>query len=127
MSERVVCAVIECHVSDLDGIIVTAAEGGINYWARIRNYKIRALDEPEKYPDGCSMEVQEDEVMGGTDPLWVKVDRMLVAKGIQVMAEKYPHQLRALIASGSCGDYAPDAEVCDVIVQCGVFGEIVYG
>lgn len=112
---------IEVTDRDLDNILITAVEGGINYWACVRAYR-----NAEGAP--CSVEIQEEIDQGSaTFPGWHKVTRAKVKRGLQVMAAKYPHQLAAFVASGKPGDYAPDAEVCDVIIQCALFFEVIYG
>ena len=119
---------LEVTGTDLDGMIVTAVEGGINYWAKCREYQRDALEDSQRYPEGCSVQLAERDDEGSpVNPGWHKINREVMGKGLQVMAVKYPHQLRAFLASGSPGNYAPDAEVCDVVVQCGIFGELVYG
>lgn len=44
-----------------------------------------------------------------------------VGRGLQVMAEKYPRHFGNLISDND------DAETGDVLLQCSVLGEIVYG
>lgn len=119
------------NVADLDAIIVTATEGGSNYWADMRRYDHSAFDDSLSHHTGVTVEYRENEPDCATLPGWHKVNRDLVLRGLQVIAEKYPHLFASFLKSGGSnaepGDYAPDADLSDAIVQAGIFGELVYG
>lgn len=100
--------------------VTSAIEGGSNYWARIdvgkhepgwRNYFtakftiIEDSDEKAGAIQGNSYELTLDKLKAG----------------LQVMADKYPHHFVDIIRETG------DATTGDVLVQCALFGEIVYG
>ncbi len=90
--------------------ITAAIEGGSNYWARInvgkhqpgwRNYFTARFTEDT----GQTHELSLDKLKAG----------------LQVLAEKYPHHFKDIIQESG------DATTGDVLVQCALFGDIVYG
>jgi hypothetical protein len=90
--------------------VVSSIEGGSGYWARIdvgahqpgwRNY--------------FDAEFTEDS--GETHKL--SLDKLKA--GLAIMATKYPHHFKDVL--GETGD----ATTGDVLVQCALFGKIVYG
>lgn len=100
---------IEISSEALKDIVITAVEGGINYWAMVQNYSPKAgtvcvtlRDEPGK---GCRPIGPDD-----------------ILRGLKVCHQKYPHMFNAFMH-----DMHGDAETADVIFQCALFGELVYG
>lgn len=95
-------------------IVDTAFGGGINYWAEISNGKIREYDDE------------------GPVGEWIRVTPGLVEKGIALVKEP-SFQVRddiltAILLCDRNNDAGEiDTEAADVIIQAGVFGEIVYG
>lgn len=100
--------------------VTSAIEGGSNYWARIdvgghqpgwRNYftakftVIEISDEKAGAIEGQTYELTLDKLKAG----------------LQILADKYLHHFKDVI--GETGD----ATTGDVLVQCALFGEIVYG
>lgn len=55
-------------------------------------------------------------------PVRWRLDAQKIARGIQVIADKYPHHLGAVF-----GDSSADATTGDVLIQCAIFGELRYG
>lgn len=51
-----------------------------------------------------------------------RLDAQKIARGIQVIADKYTHHLGAIFGSSSA-----DATTGDVLIQCAIFGELRYG
>lgn len=105
-------------------IIVAAVEGGINYWAKVREYH---------WSDKTwEARVQVRDVYD-EEPGWVTVDAEVIergiakvkSKGFQVRSDIRKNILLADITDGEEGDL--DAECADVIVQAALFGEVVYG
>lgn len=100
--------------------VTSAIEGGSNYWAKIdvgthrsgwRNYftaKFTIIEDSD---------VKAGAIKGKTYRL--TLDKLKA--GLQVLADKYPHHLKDIIAGTG------DAITGDVLVQCALFGEIVYG
>jgi len=106
----------------LDSVIITAVEGGIGYWSRVRNYRW-SDDGP------TSVEIMEDE-----EPTWHLVDRDVIRKGLRLIAqpespinlhESYRQDIARASRANEGGDI--DATLADIIVQCAVLGEVVYG
>ncbi len=115
---------------DIADLIVTALEGGINYWCRKAVIK--------KDPDGNFMNVlpeDQDKVVYASDVIGYGGTLILfdaessdkweltpenVQKGIQMHCEK-----RNIAPSGLMDNY--DADDADCIVQYALFNEIVFG
>ncbi len=102
---------IEVTAEELAGVVISAVEGGIGYWASVRNYA----------PNDGTVEVLDRDEPRDTRK-WRKVTPTAIAKGLAVCAEKYPHVFGAWAR-----DRIGDATTADVIVQCAIFGEAVYG
>lgn len=92
-------------------IAITAVEGGINYWAAVRNYN------PDK---GTALVYEFD----GDNEIVKKhnLNLSVIRKGLS-LALNHEHEHIRFIAVTDI----PDAEEADIIVQLGLFGEIVYG
>ena len=56
----------------------------------------------------------------GDEPA-VLLNRESIAKGLDIMAEKYDWHLKAIIEEDD------DADTSDVLLQCALFGDIVFG
>ena len=109
--------------NDIDGIMVGAIEGGINYWAFVSAHISRSKDRPEGMPvsqwctrlllDGKSVFLKDKE-----DPeelFELTLDKL--RKGIQMNAKHYgTHDVEQMDA----GDY-------DRIIQLALFDDIIYG
>jgi hypothetical protein len=112
---------------------VTAIEGGSNYWCR--SFKLLspgdiAWDDPadkgpwyanpRRYEDpDLKIEVTEDEAEDG-EGVHI-IGQAEIAKGLAIMAEKYPHHFADMKAETG------DAITGDVFLQCVALGEVVYG
>lgn len=99
---------INATEEELNDILVTAVEGGINYWAYVADYK----------PDNGMVSVAEDE----KPEVWHDVNLQKMKVGLQICQQKYPHVFEAWAL-----DRNGDASTADVIMQCAIFGEAVYG
>ena len=100
--------------------VTSAIEGGSNYWARIdpgphqpgwRNYFTAKFTVTEI----------SDEKKGAIQGKTYELSLDKLKAGLQVLATKYPHHLDDII----CG--SGDMATGDVLVQCALFGDIVYG
>jgi hypothetical protein len=105
---------VQIAVSDefLGDLLTTAVEGGINYWAGVESLDrdddlrvtwIRLRDLVDDRPCGV-------------------VTRSHMFDGLQRFCDAYRGDVPAKLDDG---DF--DAEDCDVMLQLGVFGEVVYG
>lgn len=120
---------IEHEVSDefLADILITAVEGGINYWAQVESYTHSRGPEYTR-----AMLTPADGEAGGWPAKHVVLDTTVVLTGLQrVLGHKVGcgEEVMNWIVSGSLNDDAGeiDADAADVIVQAGIFGELVYG
>jgi hypothetical protein len=113
-------------------LLVSAFEGGSNYWYRIDNSRTvyaRGLSNGSfeyltlvPLVEGCSLIVQHD---ANEDGKYVDcphpLNRARLIAGMQLMAEKWPHHCRDVLAENA------DADTGDVYLQCCVLGDLVYG
>jgi hypothetical protein len=117
----------------LNSVFATALEGGINYWATVRAYTWSDRT-PEHNPinefEALIFE-SEDE---GAEVL--TIDAAVIRKGITLfykfmrgLDNPNPYQLRAAkdLYYGKYDEVDYDADTADMIVQFGLFEELVYG
>lgn len=98
----------ELKTRDLSDLLITAFEGGVRYWAEVRV--------PSNGPLWTAKLIDRE----GDDKTHVlSLDKLLT--GLRTCAAKYPHHFKDFIAESG------DMTTADVIVQCAVFGEIIYG
>lgn len=107
-------------------LVVTAFEGGSNYWIERVDYLLvpkgfefekPTYSDPRFYELGGVINIRDNE----DSKSWV-LDRDTIAKGLQLMADKYhATHWRDLV------DDNHDAETADVFLQLCLFGEVVYG
>lgn len=117
----------------LTDTLVTAIEGGINYWASVSDYHWHY---PNIHEDGVANAYatildREDE---DAEPVRVDLDTIArgwglykrLYKGESISGREYGKQaLLANRTNGDDGDF--DADVADNVLQLGLLGEIVYG
>jgi len=120
---------VEVSAQKICDQLCAAFEGGSNYWLRAAAL-IDSLVPPKKgniwygqekiYTPGfrCELGYDDPEGPGETVKIITWDD---LAKGLQIMAEKYPRHFADVI------DETGDAITGDVYIQCVIFGEIVYG
>jgi hypothetical protein len=121
-------------------LLVSALEGGINYWGCLLKYEFP--------PNTTREDFLEDGPRAVTDTLghvWhiayvlptikdggiVILDkeenshhtltREKLLNGFDIMAQKYPTHFNNIVIEND------DAETADVLLQCSLFGEIIYG
>lgn len=99
-------------------LLVTAAEGGSNYWASFS----RAPGEAHDY---TAVTLTEHDAHGDAPPLVRRVDAADLLAGLQALTvAKFPsaaqHLRDALAEDG-------DAITADVVLQLAVFGDLIYG
>lgn len=118
---------LQVDADHLANVLCSGFEGGIRYWGRIANYSKLPCSEP-----ACEMmhvyhqpfvldgwiKVRDNEA-GGTSKL--TLDK--IQRAIQVIADKYPRHLGAVLGNQAM----QDAETGDVLIQCALFGEVRYG
>jgi hypothetical protein len=130
--------VAERRVKDL---LTHAFEGGSNYWYEIDEDQTIYADglsyedfreggkctDPDDYAHpleiipftkGCSLYILD---RNEPDEPGVRLDRAALAKGLQVMADKYPGHFADMQKKND------DAVTGDVFLQCCLFGEVIFG
>jgi hypothetical protein len=132
----------EVSTERIADLLTCALEGGSNYWYMITDrgapteivFRTAISDEDKAsaeivYPHidypvnpGGFLMIGATDDEGDVDMTEVKrLDLDSLAKGLQVMATKYPRHYADFQAEND------DAETGDVFLQCCLFGEIVYG
>lgn len=110
----------------LDDIIITAIEGGIGYWSVCHSYKWE--NQPEVTAVIQEFDEWDNEPIGDK----ITVNRDLIRKGLkEIIAGEsncHPNGVKVIAGATATNDGGEiDADLADVIVQVGCFGNIVYG
>jgi hypothetical protein len=133
---------VNVPVGVIANTLASAFEGGANYWIAeidpkappaaklvrhfpgLGNGVYPHIDYPLSEGGRMLMKCSEDQPNPARkDGRWV-LDRAAIAKGLGVMAAKYPRHFNNMIDEEHGN---ADAETGDVFVQCCFFGEIVFG
>ena len=85
---------------------INGIEYGIAYWAEVREYR----------PDDVKATIYDFEE---SKVYFLALDDL--KRGLQVMAEKYPKHFSDILNENS------DSITADALIQCSVFGDIIYG
>lgn len=102
---------------DIKAILITAIEGGIGYWSKVEDYDPE-LDHQFIYVID-HVDESDNEKLGRK----FIIDRKIIEHGIVICRDKYPHlKIESRIYTD---DY--DVNDADAVIQCGCFGELVYG
>ncbi len=124
---------VMCSERDIADLLVTAFEGGSNYWiesiksVRIDSTKdsIRTYVDGEQYPWYASFPLNKTGkviIIAEDDTEAQRVlDRASIEKGLQLMAQKSPKHFADFI------DKSYDATTGDVFLQLALFREVVFG
>lgn len=129
-------------------VFVTAIEGGVQYWAKVVEYRHSIEDWYANVIDLGRLDEHDQEVALCEND-WHRVDRETIQRGMKVLAsetDEYREEhrihsrseharlsfaLATVVASGFTmfGDLEDmlDAGTADIIVQAGVLGEAIYG
>lgn len=129
MSEYIeVKATVRIPNEKIENLIITAIEGGSNYWAQFK-YPDNWRDKYKSYSQipfgGGEIEVYDTE----TGELLGVLNRATIQTGLQLMADRKDvtgKQVPARHFKNLATDNE-DAETADVFIQLCVMGEIVYG
>ena len=118
-----VCRTFQLTQEDIDDIVCTALEGGINYWCR----KAEVVDD-DYYGEYASEQVSR----GGSLRLYDREEKKTyiltlekLLNGIKLYLEDYYDSY--CIVDGKIETSMVDAPASDCMVQYAVFGELVYG
>lgn len=124
-------------------VFATACEGGINYWAHFHSYhwiKDSANMEPDY--EGFEARIRESGYVYNTpDQGMLTINRDVICTGVTRLFNKItdgsmkisPYHayavlgLNAVINHGADADLDYDADTADMIVQMGLFDEVIYG
>ena len=120
------------------GVFVTALEGGINYWARVWEYRpgYDIDPTPKEWSDYLDFNalIQCDTIdpRCPDDEGQYRVTIEVIEKGIKALKSgeaKVNSTILGWIVEGDNENDAGniDADAADCIVQAGLFGEVVYG
>lgn len=130
---------IEVSLQVISDTLCSAFEGGSNYWYHIDEFiqpplltflSDRALSNLTGAPARVFRHLDFPLNEGGSLTISDKEDRTApartlnlatIATGLKVMAEKYPRHFADMMNEDG------DAETGDVLLQCCLFGEVVYG
>lgn len=120
---------LEIPVERIKDLLTCAFEGGSNYWVEVAERVGEAKDRKQAeflcdapfIKDGY-LKIKEDgseakDGMGG----WFNIDPTTIAKGLEVMAQKYPKAWADFMNEND------DAGTGDTFLQCVCFGETIYG
>lgn len=99
---------------DLIEIMITACEGGINYWANVKNYQ------PDK-GQATVIDCGEQDYSDGRSR-YFEIDSKVIRKGLNLMLNSENEFWRKTAVSDCL-----DACDSDMIIQFGLFGELIYG
>jgi hypothetical protein len=131
MSERIpaITATREVSHEFLAGIIITAVEGSINYWADITEYESEGHEDDGRNIYAKVQERTEDDEVSQVPQL---LDTFAVAKGIErILTCQVPiaDYIVGYIWQGLSNEDAGciDAEAADCIVQAAILNELRYG
>lgn len=114
----------------LHAIFTTAIEGGVNYWSECRSYRW-SVDGTGNESDLIGFQAMLRDSETGKE--WLTVNRETISEGYRLASTTYKDRI-----SWSSGDNPPlvitddtdwdfDAMDADVIVQLGLFGDVIYG
>lgn len=123
MSEYVLTIPVELQEQFMLDIMTTAAEGGIDYWAR---YDV------ERNSDNDVIKITDIADAEDPDEFSLTCTPGHILNALQLAIEKPTMAgLRARIESEILDDggksCALDADDCDTLVQLGIFGTVIYG
>ncbi len=120
--KEVFCEVrVEISVAQVESLLVSALEGGSNYWYRIENSKL---------PKGCqywhevafgTVGLSISDHMANDKPRRGRVTPETMKKGLELMAREYSQAWSAVINDDA------DASTGDIFLQLCLFGEVIYG
>ena len=117
------------RVDFLASMLVTAVEGGVNYWAEVRNYRWAFAEDGSGRLVSASVELRDAEADGVE---WMPVTLDTVERGIDRIKKGGVSLARSLMAAILLGDLNPeyagdiDSEAADCIIQVGLLGDIIY-
>lgn len=117
--------VVHLTQQDIDDIMVAALEGGINYWcseASVEGGEFLGEYASEQISRGGTLLLYDFE-----EDAYRKLDLEKFLKGFKLWLESGMDVYNAVTSSGEVDPCNIDAGCADEIIQCALFGEVVYG
>lgn len=127
---------VKVDESHIGNALCAGFEGGVGYWAEITGYDYPAhavafLEEhagmttPQvikyaDYPLSIDGAVLLRDMEGGSNRTNYRLDRVAIQRGLQVLANKYPNTLASIMSDDA------DSNDGDVLIQCAIFGKVMY-
>ena len=110
---------MQAELNIADELIINAIDAAdIGYWARVA----RGADTAKMLKgDATAIVFEKDSPSSGQGDGRHELTGEKIRAALKVIAEKYPHHLSSITEDNA------DCETGDVIIQCALFGEIVYG
>lgn len=121
----------------LSDLLTSAFEGGSNYWYMIQEFIKPTQLVHKEFPEdnrkeahyateyclnpGGALMIDDEQADEPSLKKPVRLDIEACQKGLDVMAKKYPHHFKDLLADNT------DAITGDVFLQCCIFGDVIYG
>ena len=111
----------------LSCVLVTAVEGGIGYWAEVRNY--HWTEDTNHNLLSASAEIKIEDT---NESEWQTLNLDVIRNGIEKIQNNEVNINRDMLKSIVAGNITNDAgeidsDGADCIVQAALFGEIIYG
>lgn len=124
----------ELSNKDIGNLLISAFEGGSNYWYMIlERIEPKVWEFEDKQSDGenflytCPLNpggalmIDDSQADDPTLKKPVRLDQARIKQGLEIMAIKYPKYWADVISEDT------DANTGDVFLQCCIFGELIYG
>jgi hypothetical protein len=134
VSTKSVTLTVPLTLEQISDVLCSALEGGSNYWYFIEEYinpttwefrsepkRDNGFDFAQDYPlnpGGALMISNKDDFGQGSI---TRLDLAAIQKGLAILGEKYPHILSDILSENT------DAGTGDALLQCSLFGDIIYG
>lgn len=117
---------------DIDDIICAALEGGINYWcykAEVGEKEYLGKYASDQISRGGSLKLYVEEPFEDKEMYVLTKKNVLIGleRFYKEYASHYPDVFQAKGEEILIETYAVDAEAADMIVQLGLFGDVIYG
>lgn len=130
---------VEISKKQVQSLLVSAFEGGSNYWTESMRYQFAPgttskdfkeggkFTDPQDYfhpsqiipfVEGCSIFIKEIEEAENQKEYELNIAAL--KRGLEIMASKYPHHWHDFVSEND------DSITADVFLQCCLFGEVVY-
>ena len=118
-------ATVSIPLERLHSTAISGVEAGIGYWAKVLEYRWHDATLEDGSTILCLDKLRVRDHLGVEPKHPTKaeyiIDDATLVRGLQILVDRYPRHAAAIFGRRE------DAETGDVLIQCAVFGEIVYG